>query len=382
MCLRHMAQLPHWGSNMGFIIFHPLKKQLIDVTTTNAPEKQLWQELVALRHLSKPKGISGKKATAPWIDQAKIYFIDAYKADWRSSGLLYYYSFLNLAKAYLAAKRSTSAKDLKSVSSYHGLSAEPQSPRRLIDFEIRIYPPVFRGKQNVFAKFYETFTCTKWPHSQDITIKISDIIPYCRELTTEVRNFYGIDSDIIYVYSLIRYVDQTFWFELNVPSDKQAIIVSHINNIPLSSLDARSINAADKTDWLSSYGLTMQNLIGTTFLRTPAVLNDAAKHKQTIEGLLDAFGDYSLPLPMPSVAHNVWQFIPKLSLGSQKVVWHPLLSDYLVAFALSSILRYQPHLFKPNSQDAYLAEAWCAQSAITALRYYLMALTIPSIRCN
>ena len=37
----------------------------------------------------------------PFVEQAKFYYLDAHKSDWRSGGLLYYYSFLNLAKAYL-----------------------------------------------------------------------------------------------------------------------------------------------------------------------------------------------------------------------------------------------------------------------------------------
>lgn len=371
---------------MGFIVVHPIKKQTIDVTTTADTEKQLWQELVALRHMRKPKGITGKKATAPWIDQAKIYFIDAYKADWRSSGLLYYYSFLNLAKAFLAAKRATSARELKSNSSYHGLSVDPQSPKKIIDFEILIHPPIINNKHNVFAKFYEIFTCTKWPHTQKISVKISDIIPYCRELTTEIKNFYGIESAIVYTYSLLRTAGQTMWFEINVPTDKQTVIQNHVNNIQLTPVATNAISGADKNDWLTSYGLTVQDLHGSIFFRTPTrTFNNADNntvYSQMIKTALDAFGDYALPVPAHGESIKSWQFIPKISLANKNLMWHPFLSDYLVAFSLSSILRYQPHLLKTNTQDAYLAEAWCSQSAITALRYYLMALTTPSIRCN
>ncbi|MBT3713463.1 MAG: hypothetical protein HN736_19235 [Anaerolineae bacterium] len=74
---------------MGFIVHFPLKKNPTILSTTNQLVPQIWQELVMVRYL-KQKGISAPKATAPWIDQAKTYFIDATNADWRSAGLLYY----------------------------------------------------------------------------------------------------------------------------------------------------------------------------------------------------------------------------------------------------------------------------------------------------
>jgi hypothetical protein len=66
----------------------------------------------------------------------------------------------------------------------------------------------------------------------------------------------------------------------------------------------------------------------------------------------------------------------------EKLVWHPVLSDYLYAFVLSTVLRYHPHIFNSDNKDSFLAEAWCNQSPETSLRYFLMALTKPSIRIN
>jgi len=70
---------------MAFIKCYPLGgKTFHDLMTTNAPEKQLWQELVMIRYLDRPRGISAKKSISPWIDQSKTYFLDACKADWRA----------------------------------------------------------------------------------------------------------------------------------------------------------------------------------------------------------------------------------------------------------------------------------------------------------
>ena len=110
-----------------FLRFSPLGvKKTIDIETTTDRELQLWQEFTMIRHNPKSK-IYGRKATAPYIDQAKIYYQDARSVNWESAGLLYYYSFLNLAKAFIIRKRSLPSSLLRSSNIYHGLEADPQS---------------------------------------------------------------------------------------------------------------------------------------------------------------------------------------------------------------------------------------------------------------
>ena len=183
---------------MGFIKYIPFgRTRYADLTTTSRPEVQLWQELVMLRHLKRPTGISANKASAAWIDQAKTYFLDACGSDWRTAGLLYYYSFLNLSKAYLAAKRVVTASMMKSTSVYHGLSAEPQSPPRIIDFEIKVHPPLHGGKRNLFSTLCERLTCSPWRFNKTIIVRVSDVLPYCTDISAELYKFYSLRNSII-----------------------------------------------------------------------------------------------------------------------------------------------------------------------------------------
>ena len=139
---------------MGFIKYIPYGKHTpLDVITTTEREVQLWQEFTMLRHC-KTNVIYGKLVNAPYIDQAKTYYHDAKRCDWKSAGLLYYYSFLNLAKAYIISKRALSGKYMKSTSIYHGLYANPQNPRRIIDFNINIHPPTSNNKKNILASLF------------------------------------------------------------------------------------------------------------------------------------------------------------------------------------------------------------------------------------
>ncbi|MGA7194681.1 MAG: YaaC family protein, partial [Anaerolineales bacterium] len=104
---------------MGYVISFPFgQKHKVPrlVTTTNKITEQIWQELVMLRYLKAHQSLASPKLTAPWIDQAMTYYLDASHSNWRSAGLLYYYSFLNLAKALLAGKKRFSYRSLTTIS--------------------------------------------------------------------------------------------------------------------------------------------------------------------------------------------------------------------------------------------------------------------------
>ena len=137
---------------MPYIQHFPLKEKPVDITTSQDIVQQAWAELTILRHVRRPKTIS------PLIDQARAYFEDARPADWRTAGLLYYYSFLNLAKAVLVARRVISFKKLVQVQAYHGLAAPPQSQISLPDYRVEIHPPIVGGKVNVFSSLYRCVT--------------------------------------------------------------------------------------------------------------------------------------------------------------------------------------------------------------------------------
>lgn len=372
---------------MGFIQYFPIgDKQPRDLLTTNSPEKQLWQEIVMIRHLKNPKGINAKIATASWLDQAKVYFLDAHNSDWRSAGLLYYYSFLNLAKAYLVAKKAMTVGALKSSNIYHGLHAEPQTPNQVTDFEIKVHPSVTNNRINIFASFYEKLVNKPWPHNRIITIKVEDILPYCIEINTETENFYNISLNAIYAQSLLRAVGNSMWLELVVPTNKVAVVQSNINTVTFTTHSPNAMNNIDEKDWFDSYkrsGLSFRN---STFLRSQLFAfntqNQNAVMKRLFKTMNTAFAGHILAVPVNRGDNSWWNLIPKITLANSSMYWHPLLSDYLMGFVLSTILRYHPHLFPPESKESFLAEAWCAQSAITSLRYFLMSLTTPPLRFN
>ncbi len=372
---------------MGFIKFIPFgNKTPYDVRTTSRPEVQLWQEFTILRYISGPNAIYGKLVTAPWIDQAKTYFRSACKLDWKSAGLLYYYSFLNLAKAYIVTKRSVSGITLKSTSIYHGLSAIAQSPSRIIDFEIEIHPPIQNGKRNIFAIFYERLFDQNWPFANTITVKLSEFIEYCDDISHELELFYGIIKKSIDAQSLLRERNNQAWFEMVVYDSQINTVTNYLTSGSYSIINFNNFSADDKTNWLIAYERTSSSLANHSLIRfnqlplTPENRND--QYQQIRQDAINVLTGFICPDPVCNLDERYWLFIPKANTNTTDLHWHPLLSNYLFAFVLSTVLRYHPHIFDSNQKDSFIAEAWCNQSAITSLRYFLMEFTNPPLRMN
>jgi YaaC-like Protein len=370
---------------MGFIVYFPYNKNApITLNTTNQLIPQLWQELVMLRHLKGQKHISAPKAISPWIDQGKTYFLDASKSDWRSAGLLYYYSFLNLAKALLVAKKHFSYKVLNTTSIYHGLQADLQTISFLIDYKFKIFPQQQNGRNNIFAHLYKIITGVNWPFNDVLEIKVGDIAGYCQDVSAEYQKLFKIEHKIFPSQSLIRSVNNQFWFEMTAPAPNADTIISSLPNWNLEKASNEQISETDKNDWLLSFHKTGGFFSNTRLLRAPKQTYNTENQDQIIRQVAEEAKNNLKPfLVLPTyeeIYSPFWLFAPEIELSNVKLKWHPLLSDYLMAFVLSSILRYQPQVLQSSTSNFFVAEAWCAQSAKSALQYFLMQFTNPPLR--
>src|SRR4051794_29812641 len=56
----------------------------------------------------------------------------------------------------------------------------------------------------------------------------------------------------------------------------------------------------------------------------------------------ELFGDLQRCCVPNMSSDDEWWFTPAIPIAGVRMKWHPLLSDYLFAFCLSTILRYQP----------------------------------------
>jgi len=158
----------------------------------------------------------------------------------------------------------------------------------------------------------------------------------------------------------------------------------HLPGWQLEEVLASKITQADQGDWLFSLHRTLSSFKDYSFLRTAKRPFDIARENGTLKALADEAADFLKDFVLATVYEQeyspTWLFVRKINLAGKDLNWHPLLSDYLIAFVLSTILRYQPELLEPTSKTYFLAEAWCNQAPVTAIRYFLMLFTNPPLR--
>ena len=369
---------------MPYIIYFPYNENKIpqQLTTTNTFIEQAWQELTMLRYL-KVKHISSPKLIAPWIDQAETYYLDSIHSNWRSAGLLYYYSFLNLAKALLVAKRRFKYKALDTSVIHHGLSASLQDISSLKDYEIQIFPPSMRGNKNVFSNFYEIVTNCKWDYQNPVTIKLQDILGYCPDVSVESKQLFNIGKRIFPIQSLHREVNQNMWFEMIVPKAYTNVIQTELSSLNLQFIESDKLDAFDRNDWLDAFQLTFHSLKNFTFVRTQPTQftqdNRTEIVKASWKKVSKNLSPYITAPVYLDVSKPTWDFVQKADIAGKCISWHPVLSNYLMSFALATILRYQPQLLKTGTDNCFYAKAWSSQCSRTTLGYFLMLFTYPPI---
>jgi hypothetical protein len=368
---------------MSYYIYLPIKGYFpSDLFTTNHISDQVLQEFEALRY---KKRAFSNKAVSSCIDQAIIYFRDAQNVNWRSSGLLYYYSFLNFTKAYIAVKKIIRSEELTTTSLMHGIKADPkQIIGDFLDYEISIKPQVNNSTKNIFSCFYEALYSTKWPFQSDVKVKIGEVIQYSGDISNESSSLFNVSPSLITVNSIIIDSGSSLSLQILFPSFYESRFPQPFSQIPMSMIPFQDLPQGEMREWAFSFPYINTNYSMFSVLRT----QDYFYSENTKNKLLNSLrklgeknlsGNY-VPITTKVENQSQWMYSPEVSIQNCKLKWHPFLSEYLISFALSSILRYQPQIVANDTKSSFLLRAWCNQSAITALRQLLMIFSNPPIR--
>lgn len=171
------------------------------------------------------------------------------------------------------------------------------------------------------------------------------------------------------------------WFEMLVPSGFEGEIT---NGVPLTPIiiPVRTVDDETKAEWFSAFHVPVFSFENMSVLRFGYRPIGGEVYETVKNGLkrdiTNAFKGQTEVFVFDD-GHR-WLYIPKIEIDGHTIPWHPLLSDYLFAFVLGSVVRYQPFLVIPGEKGYALGESWCRQAPSTALRYFLMRLTTPPIR--
>lgn len=364
----------------------PFSYRITDLDTNGERENQILEQFVLLRHL--PSDIEtyfDRTSNIPWIDQAKFYFSDAFSSNWQSAGLLFYYSYMNFAKAFLIHNGRFTKEEVIGSNFFHGVKDDKtQANLNLLDYKINVFQPNdSRGSKNVFSHFYEELIKEQWPFVDKIELTLKDIAGYCTSISHELYELYDIKSSVFDCQSILYSDNKNSWCEILLPSDKIEVLKNNIESQSDSIQYSTIISAEKRNLWHEIRSLSALDLSGFSsieFLKTENESSDFLETVSNVKRLVDTiFSGHTLPLPInDSLKKKIWLFNPKINISGKEIKWHPLLSDYLFSYVLSTLLRYNPQVI--NEKDSYLAKAWCDQSSLNALRYLLIAFT--GIRLN
>jgi len=230
--------------------------------------------------------------------------------------------------------------------------------------------------KNVFAAFYHSLTGSSWPFEKEITIEIGNVLPYCEQISVEILDFYDIPEKNIRCMSLVRPCQpkpgaNQQVYEFVFPKKSELLVQHEVPSSLFIIVDSKTLTESDRDVWFDAYGFELND-------RWTLLRSSPRDYQEAFNDIHQALQHYVIPHPVYPEG-NTWTFVPKINICDKALFWHPLLSDYLFSYVISIILRYYPHLVPNNENAAYIAEAWCKQSAQMALRYFLLEFTDPGL---
>jgi hypothetical protein len=344
-----------------------------EVKTMNEPPSTgfLWEQLrqyseIQERGRSLFVGKLGQRNTL-WIEfrnyvrQAKAYFDGAEHVQGSSAALLYYYSFLNLAKAELL--RSVSSQ-IVGVEVHHGLTYRPADART-------IRGDVVRVRSGVFSLLYRARTGHTAPSAAPLRIpRVLGSIP---GIGWELTQTAIARPRCARICSIVA-VDQTqMWSFLaldeSLPGSHAAfrkLLNAHYEqtNRPLRELiRLGTFSLAPWTFWQSRWTI-------------PRVHLSAPSADEGLEVCRRAWAELS-----PSIdASHIPGIDALLTTGLSSTTVAPMpstLASYVAIFYLSSLVRYKPQQLDPQrfASQAWLMDCLARETSLPLLARAVSCIT-------
>ena len=370
--------LPVARSFSGWIRL-PVSKRRALLFTSIDIERELWTALeyysevedVGL-NLIQTKGLQPQslhqeifKYFQAFVRQAKSYYGSAKALHYRSSSLLYYYSFLNLVKAYLLLRDPQRIMGRTTRSVTHGLSYKPSTTNT--DFQLE----VIRVCEGIFPMFYEAQT--------------SNVISTARTSTLNITSLLSYPYDISYPYQLVGYgahkilaslavgvIDQTqkqSWTIIGIPSHTS---LNDFLNLHVNFLNTYQEVETNKNQLALIFGIGVPELSYFRFFQdiTTIPMLAIVPIYDLIEKIINTLNpyfsvhyfddnkDFDLVLPYQDTTNPA------------PIPMNEALSIYAVMFYLSSLVRYRPNYLESllNHKPAWLIENFVNGTPETFLR--------------
>jgi len=271
-----------------------------------------------------------------YLSQAKFFFDAAGGIDeWAAKPLLLYYSFMNLAKAYILTRNIRSTLDR----ARHGVSEQLRvGKRELLDAYLEVYPSPVSGRPNVFADFWQAIS------GHLLTNRIDLDVPYLLPQVVAGHRLWCEANE-----ATERFVSLNDIAVMQNPTAKELWLVLHIN-----------------AGTLSLHGMSHKQLLDGSLLQTDyrevESLPNSTANEATLRFEQRAPITYGhrpsdkIPALVAKLRDRLWAvanftrpfreyYLYVAPAAERSQVLPQLMSVYAITFYLGSIARYRPQHF-------------------------------------
>jgi hypothetical protein len=361
---------PRIGEEVGYQRFPKKKSE----STIGSPERVIWSSIrhlcvrdVAVEVLIDTYNMHRKRDIRKVVQNLNVYITQAYEfyeaakvADANTAPLIYYYSFLNLAKALCEIRIPDFHKSRYSY--HHGLTWKPNTDY-LVDLPTDYIRITTRG---VFHILIEAIRGIPIQLRNPLPLKIIDLFDLCPEISTEFDKVLGRKRNYIILHNPCIYIDTSLrhtWIRIDVlKSELRRLRISKMQfaSLLLPSMDYIfvEVKGADNDHY--------------TFQSEPAIECDIAGNALGFNYIDPIISSMNLFIYMDR--GEIYYILPVQHRMSMPLTQIGVL--YLILFWLSSLVRYDPHsvLELQKSRSWILIDGFMNQSIIWLLELFEMQL--------
>ncbi len=354
-------------------------KQLL-LTTALDIERELWSTLEYYSEveevgldLIRTKGLqppSDHQKIFNWfqafVRQAKSYYSSAKTLHYRSSSLLYYYSFLNLVKAYLLLIQPQRIMDQKI---HHGLTYD--IPTTNTDFQLEIIG-VRRG---AFPMFYEAQIAIAISTATGSSLNIVNLLGYPTEIASQYHLAgYGDLNTLPSIAAIaIDRPNNQSWIIFGIPATSSlngflSLHVNFLNNYQEVQINKDLLRLVFdiSVPELSTFRFFQEITTTPTLAASSGVVDSTVPVQKIINDLNPYYSSHyfddnrDLDIVIP--------YTDTINITPMPI--NEVLAIYAAMFYLSSLVRYRPDYLEAllNTKPAWLIENFVNSTPETFLR--------------
>jgi hypothetical protein len=315
---------------------------------------ETWEFLIDLASDSLDKKLAGRASS--FIVQAFDFFQAAQNPQIGSKPLLYYYSFLNLAKTALLVSGVALPERVR-----HGIREDTKNSRDRSRFEGHklIIDRAKPTHSEIFAEFARLFGLNLTSNKSIRVIDALSQVPSVHRTFARIRKQPEI---LLPIKDLNVYSDGTeLWTRLVVEArhaKSKDNIVEGLKRIPFRRWFSRVESGNDKEVWYDSINVQRS---GRWFKTASAEL-----HKTIWPSAGSARIPFSAILTPDGYRYYIWNEGPSKYL-------HPLVATFAVMFYLGSITRYRPYAFDSALEGGSAWVVWEFMATGAAQFLYTLA---------